>query len=159
MKNGQGRRPALDRIVEINKLSLAGDDLFIRLANKIRIGLRDISEKGVTPWDNFRGYRFIDESFKGYRVKFDLVKKLIHNKPLFEFRINQKRYPDDLVESSYAFRMIFFMHVHDRTKFMICTDAMIKRSRSSAVFNKMIKNSLLSYERFLSNPKYFIKEE
>lgn len=74
--NSNGDQPALDNIVSIAQKASAGDHLYIRLLQLIRLGLRDMEKHGVVEWDEFKQYQFVTTGPSGYLVTLNLIKLL-----------------------------------------------------------------------------------
>lgn len=157
VRHEDGSQPALDTILYIGRKGKQGDQLFQRMSRYIVNGLLSIERTGVEDWHTFDRYIWVTTNEKGFKVTFTLIKKLEHNKPLFEFRINQRRFPNDRKEDGYAFRMVFFTHRQNNLQYILCTNAIIKRSRSSAAFEAIVQEGKRIYKDFLRNPFKYLK--
>jgi hypothetical protein len=151
-----GQQPTLDVIEELAAKGKRGDNVYRDMAKYIRLGLVDLQTRGIDDWPLFDGYTFVTPTKTGLRT-FKLIKRLEHNEPLFEFRVNQKRNVTDKIQMGYAFRMVFFIYQAKDTQYIIFTDATIKRTKSDPEFNQMVKDSLLIYKRFIENPSHYLE--
>ncbi|SFX75225.1 hypothetical protein SAMN04487866_12239 [Thermoactinomyces sp. DSM 45891] len=154
-----GSQPALETIISIGQLGIQGDPFYYDLGTYIRKGLLSLEETGIPEWHLVNDYRLVEITSKGYKVTFNLLKRLDYNFPLIEFRINWRYSPADPVDQGVAFRMILFTHEEESTQYVLFTDAVIKTERSSSEFKQIAEASYLIYQDFKKDPSKYLGGE
>lgn len=144
-----GEKQVLTQIKTIALMGIQGDSDAKALAKYIRQGLTQLAEVGV-PTD--KSLMMTGEEENGDLRTFQLLKPLICQYPLNEFRVNRS--------SPGAFRAIFFEYEYKKEQHLIFTKSVLKQGNPNPPeLQVAIRESEVLYEKFHENPEFYLGED
>lgn len=146
-KDQYGNNPVLEHLRELRNQANAKDEQAIWLLARISRAMEFIRRHGIP--DSLTRTLVANDDMNLPFTLVEPVKKLIHQKPFLELRVNKP-------SRTGAYRAIFFPYMHEENQILIFTNYVIKNDTSSLAFDRIVEEAQAMLPYFLKNPSNYI---